>query len=448
MIRGWCLSGMTIFAILIAASVLPAQEKETKKDKTDQVTEESKEKDDKTEKSEDKDAAEKKDKEEEKKEDKKKDLKLSGVFVSEDLTEIILRPEAWSSLKVKEAVAHGTKVGPEDVILQLETEDIDRKIEDLRRSQYAAGLSLKLAEEEMEFAEKTFPMDRKITERNLQHAKEDLDYYLTVTLPNAKESAERSLQNTKYRLEYTQEELDQLQKMYKEDDITEETEEIILLRAKRDVEEMKQFVERSEERTKRTLDVSLPRQKVQTEENTQKTILQSQKELASQEINLRRKQHDLDQQQIAFDRAQEQLEELVKDRNMLTVTAPQAGIVYYGQNTRGQWSQVSSMEKALRPGGSVNANQVIMSIVNPAKMSLSITIPEDKLKDVSVGQAGHVVPKAFPDLKIPAKVESISLVPISPGDFDGQVTLMFEKRPDRLVPGMAADFVIDLKDKE
>lgn len=432
MIRKWSLSGMILFLVLMTATVIPAQEKDEKKD---QPAAESKEKD-----------ADSKEKDEKKAE--KKELKLSGTFVSQDVTEIILRPEAWSSLKVKEAVPHGTPVGAEDVILQLETEDIDRKIEDLRRSQYAAGLSLKLAEEEMAFAEKTFPMDRKIAERTLEHAKEDLDYYLKVTLPNAKESAERSLQNTKYRLEYTQEELDQLQKMYKEDDITEETEEIILLRAKRDVEEMKQFVERAEERTKRTLEISLPRQKVETEENTQKTVLQAEKDLASQEINLRRKQHDLDQQQIAFDRAQEQLEELVGDRNMLTVTAPKEGIVYYGQASRGKWSQVATLDKALRPGGSITANQVIMSIVDPGQMSLLIDVPEDKLKDLAVGQAGHVVPKAFPDLKIPAKVESISLVPISPGTFDGKVTLMFEKRPERLVPGMAADFVVDLKDKE
>ena len=162
MIRNWCLHGLTIFAVLISASVLPAQDE--KKKESDAAAET---KEDKSEKP--------KEKEEEKKPEKK-ELKLSGVFVSDDVTEIILRPEAWASLKVKEAIAHGTQVGSEDVILQLETEDIDRKIEDLRRSQYAASLSLKLAQEELEFAEKTFPMDRKITERTRQHAKEDLEY--------------------------------------------------------------------------------------------------------------------------------------------------------------------------------------------------------------------------------------------------------------------------------
>jgi hypothetical protein len=432
MIRNRCLHGLTIFAVLISTSVLPAQEEKKKESDTAAETKENKSEE----------------KKEEEKKPEKKELKLAGVFVSEDVTEVILRPEAWSSLKVKEAIAHGTQVGSEDVILQLETEDIDRKIEDLRRSQYAASLSLKLAQEELEFADKTFPMDRKITERTRQHAQEDLDYYLKVTLPNSKESAARSLQNSKYRLEYVTEELDQLTQMYKEDDLTEETEEIILLRAKRDVEEMKQFVERSEERTKRTLTVDIPRQKVQTEEKTQKTLLETEKSLASQEINMRRKQHDLDQQQITFDRAQEELEELVQDRNLLTVTAPKEGIVYYGQASRGKWAQVATMDKALRPGGSVNANQVIMSIVNPGPVSLLIDVPEDKLKDLAVGLEGHVVPKAFPDVKIPAKVASISLVPISPGTFDGKVTLTLKQRPERLMPGMTADFVVKLKDEK
>jgi len=391
--------------------------------------------------------AEKNDDKAEKKPEKK-ELKLAGVFISGKVTEVILRPESWSSWEVKEAVPHGTPVTKDDVLIKFDREEIERKIEDSRRSQYAAGLSLKLAQEEMDFADKTYPMDRKILERTSEHAKDDLEYYLEVTLPQSIESTERSLQNSKYRLEYAQEELDQLEKMYKADELTEETEEIILLRARRDVEEMKQYLERAEVQTKHTLEVTLPRQKVQTVEQTEKTLLETEKNLASQEINKQRKQHDHEQQKIAYERAAENLEELVKDLNLMTVKSPAAGIVYYGQDTRGKWTQVATLEKQLRQGGSVSANQVIMSIVDPESLSLIVDVPEDKLKDLTVGTAGHVTPKAFPDLKIPAKVASISLVPISPGTFDGKVTLMFDKRPERLMPGMAADFVVELKNDE
>jgi multidrug resistance efflux pump len=296
----------------------------------------------------------------------------------------------------------------------------------------------------MEFTDETFPMERKILERTREEAKDDLSYYLEVTLPNSIESTERSLINSKYRLEYVQEELEQLEKMYKADDLTEETEEIILLRARRDVEETQQSVERAEERTERTLKVTIPRQKVQTIEGTEKTLLETEKNLATQEINKLRKQHDIEQQQITYDRAAESLDELVKDLNLMTVKSPAAGIVYYGQEARGKWSQVATLEKQLRAGGSVTANQVIMTIVNPQPLSLLVDVPEDKLKDLSVGTEGHVTPTAFPDLKIPAKIASISLIPISPGTFDGKVTLQFKDRPDRLMPGMAAEFIIDL----
>ena len=96
----------------------------------------------------------------------------------------------------------------------------------------------------------------------------------------------------------------------------------------------------------------------------------------------------------------------------------------------------------------MSANQVIMSIVNPGPVSLLIDVPEDKLKDLAVGLEGHVVPTAFPDVKIFAKVSSISLVPISPGTFDGKVTLTLKQRPDRLMPGMTANFVVKLKDEK
>ena len=407
-------------------------------------TEADKEKDDKAdEKKSDAKEAEKK------KEDKKKELKLDGVLEAEQMTEIILRPEVWSSLKVEEAVAHGTRVKKDDQLLKLETKDIDRKIEDTRRSQYEAKLALTLAEQELEFARETFPLDRKSTTRAKEIAQQDLKYFLEVTLPESKESAERSLQTAAHRLEYVQEELDQLEKMYKEDDLTEETEEIILKRSKRDVEDSEYFLDRAKIRTEKSLNVDLPRQEEQLKLTTEKQLLETEKTLASQEINMQRKQHDFEQQQITFNRSEEQLQELLRDRNLMQVKAPAGGIVYYGQNTRGQWSQVATFEKALRPGGAVTANQVIMTIVDPSEMFLRVSVEEKNLQQVAEGTKGTVTPTAFPDLKIPAEVVEVSLVPISPGKFDCKVKLNMQDRPDRLLPGMGCEFVIELpKDSE
>lgn len=394
------------------------------------------------------DANQDSDEKKEEKKPEKNELKLSGVLEAESLHEIILRPEVWSSFKVEEAVDHGTRVKADEVLIQVETKDIDRKIEDTRRDLYKSKLSLQLAEQELEFAKKTSPIDRELAERSLENAKQDLKYFLEVTLPYLKDSAERSLKRTEYNLEYNQEELTQLEKMYKADELTEETEEIILKRTRRSVEDSEYMLERAEERTQRTLEVELPRQEAQQKASTEKTILETEKSLASQEINMRRKQHDLEQQHISFDREEEALDKLLKDRNMMTIKSPADGIVYYGQHTRGKWASVATIEKQLRKGGSVTPNAVMLTVVDPSKVFVRIDVAEKNLKDLPVGTKGIVTPTAFPDLKLDAEVSEVSLVPISDGKFDGKVTLKVKQLPERLVPGMGCEFLVELPKEE
>jgi hypothetical protein len=59
-----------------------------------------------------------------------------------------------------------------------------------------------------------------------------------------------------------------------------------------------------------------------------------------------------------------------------------------------------------------------------------------------------VTPTAFPDLKLDAEVSEVSLVPISDGKFDGKVTLDVKQLPERLVPGMSCEFIVELPKEE
>ncbi|HCU87099.1 MAG TPA: HlyD family secretion protein, partial [Verrucomicrobiales bacterium] len=73
-------------------------------------------------------------------------------------------------------------------------------------------------------------------------------------------SARFSLLTSQNSLAYAEEELKQLKKMYAADDITEETEEIILQRATHAVNRAKHFLERSESTAANTLTATLPRE--------------------------------------------------------------------------------------------------------------------------------------------------------------------------------------------
>ncbi len=168
---------------------------------------------------------------------------LDGVFEAGDLHEVILRPDVWSTLKIDKVIEPGTRVKKGDPVLWLETRKIDQEIKDLELQRELGYLSIKQAEAELAALEKSFPLDMEEAERSAQIAQEELDYFLKVREDLQRRSAEESLKSSQYSLEYAQEELDQLEQMYKADDLTEETEEIILKRAKRSVEQGQFYLE-------------------------------------------------------------------------------------------------------------------------------------------------------------------------------------------------------------
>ena len=76
-----------------------------------------------------------------------------------------------------------------------------------------------------------------------------------------------SLKTSEQYLAYAAEELNQLKKMYEADDLTEETEEIILQRAQYQYERAKFSHEAAKIRNEETLQVQLPRGKTATDSN-------------------------------------------------------------------------------------------------------------------------------------------------------------------------------------
>lgn len=155
-------------------------------------------------------------------------LELDGVLEAENAQEIAVRPDEWSSLIVLHAAPHGAYVRKGDVILELDPEKLDHAITDLRKDMQINALSLQQTEEQLSALEKTTPIDMEAGSRTARLAKEDRDFYFEIDRPFTVKATDFSLKSMKEYLEYEEEELRQLEKMYKADDITEETEAIVL----------------------------------------------------------------------------------------------------------------------------------------------------------------------------------------------------------------------------
>mgnify|MGYP001059552142 CR=1 FL=1 len=152
---------------------------------------------------------------------------LDGVFEARSTAEIVIRLDEYvpaPALVVAGAAKHGAHVKKGDVLLTLDTEKLDKMIDDLRTDLKLSELGLKQAEDSLAVLEKTTPLDVAANERAEKINAEDRKYYFDVQRPFNLKMADFNLKRAHNSLAYTEEELRQLEKMYAADEVTEATE--------------------------------------------------------------------------------------------------------------------------------------------------------------------------------------------------------------------------------
>ncbi len=362
-------------------------------------------------------------------------LSLDGVFEAQRMHELVLRPEVWSSYKVVTAAEHGERVDKGQVVVRFEPDDIDQAIADLKRDLALNTLTLKVTELELHTLERLAPVNLAAVQRQRDQTEEDRRYYLKTEGPLSRRTADVILEQSRQTLEYQQEELTQLEKMYKADELTEETEEIVLRRARNAVERAKFLLDRTEIFHQRTTEIDLPRQETSMQESADRAILAG--KLLQETLPLRLEQARLEAEKakVVRERSEQRLAELEMDHKLMTLAAPAEGVVYYGRCVDGKWRRGSSAE-SLRSNGSISANDVFMTIVDPRPLVVRASVPEKHLADVPRGLQGTATPAGFPELKLSARLERIDRVPNADTEFDAifRVSLNLEAEP--LMPGM------------
>lgn len=376
------------------------------------------------------------------------EVTLDGVFESTETYEIVLRPEVWSSLKVEEVVPEGTRVKKGDTLLKLETDKLDESIRDQEFALKLSELALAQAEVSLKSLEKSVPLDLEAARRSQRIAEEEMKYFLEVTEAQRKESAKESLKSAEYSLEYAQEELDQLEQMYKADDLTEQTEEIILKRAQRSVERSQYFLDLAKDRYERSMKYTIPREKQQVEESYVRSEIDLVKAEATLPKSLDKQRIDFEKTKLEHARLEEKLQQHQADRALMVVKAPAAGLVYYGQADRGQWTTAATVRKQLRPFGTVSANSVLMSIVAGDPTLVRVDVPEKDYRYFKPGAAAAIKPKAFPRTTYEGKCGELGPVAVKSGTFDGEVRFTVTDGDPVPVAGMTGDVTITAYQKD
>ncbi|MEZ5303785.1 MAG: HlyD family efflux transporter periplasmic adaptor subunit [Verrucomicrobiales bacterium] len=250
-------------------------------------------------------------------------------------------------------------------------------------------------------------------------------------------------------LDNAREELVQLEKMYKADDLTEETEEIILRRQRNAVESAEFRLGRVKVEAEQQLTVGIPRQGEALKAARRDAELAH--ELAEKNLPraLEQKRFEVDKLRRDNAKAEEKLADLRADRKLAVVKSPAEGILIYGTSEEGAFPGAAGAAKKLVPGGKVAAREIIMTVVDPGKLAAFAKIPEAKLADVAPGREGVAAPEANPAAEIPAKVESLGYIPAVGGGYPAKLSLQppADLMPP-LMPGMKLKVSLGTSEKE
>lgn len=363
-------------------------------------------------------------------------VELDGILEGAASCPIVVKPKEWTALTVLSAAPHGARVNKGDVLIKIDTEKLDRAIADLRAELNIAEVAVQQNQEQVKVLEKLVPLELEANERASRIAEEDREYFFNIDRPFTLKAMDFSLKMAQESLEYQKEELDQLEKMYKADDITEETEAIVLKRGRDAVERAKFSLEVTKFYHDQQMKFGVPRKDEQIKEATRRKLLDVEKNKALVPLALQKVRLELEKQQTQRAVAQEKLKRLEADRELMTVVSPADGIVYYGKMVRGKPGDSTALADAFSGLGAIPANQIVMMVVEPRPMRVRVTVPENRLSELRPGLKGTATPTAYPDLRLPATIDSLGNVPIAPGAFDATLSVSLEGKDQGLVPGM------------
>jgi len=362
---------------------------------------------------------------------------LPGVFLPADFQTISIKPEAWSDFTITSLAPQGSVVKKGDTLIGIDTQKLDDHLAAAEKARAPALLNLAQAKHDLSQLEITTPRSLAASTRNEKESATNLKWYTEIGHAKEIEETNRSVTRAEQSLAYQMEELKQLEKMYGEDNKTEETEEIILTRTRYAVDRAKFALKSAQIDADWALKEGIPRKL----KSMQRGAKSSQIANAAAQKNLSRA---LELKRIAVAKAVHDDAEAVKklaklkaDRAMMNITAPANGVIYYGSMKNGRWSPAAAV-KALNIGGKLSAHSTLMTFI-PAKTPLvfSTFATETHLSKLAPEVTGFAITHLNSYQSFPVSITSIASHPETDGTF--RATLKPTIPADlNVVPGMKA----------
>jgi multidrug efflux pump subunit AcrA (membrane-fusion protein) len=367
-------------------------------------------------------------------------VKASGDFEPIDPFEVRLRPKAYQGdLIVVSAVAPGAEVAKGDVLLELDATQIKRQVAAAESEAASAKANYDKAQADVKLGDEADALAMKMQEEEVKNAENGLKWWENVDGKHMLENADLSVKNAKDSVEDQTDELDQLKKMYKSEELTNATADIVVKRALRQLDRSKISLRMTEERAEKTRknDYDVSHTRIEEGVEQQKQAMDRLKATQAQAKVAR--QGALNGAKLASEAGDERLANIKGDLDQFTIRAPQSMTVFYGGLSNGAWS--NNNPRLLRPGEKIILNPghlppaVQMTGFTPGKLKFVADVPEEKVLLIERGQKVMITPTALPQASIDGNAGDLPKAAASGGSsFDVPVEL--NSVDPKIEPGM------------
>jgi HlyD family secretion protein len=378
-------------------------------------------------------------------------LELETTFESVESLEYKPRMETWQGeMTLLKVLPAGTAVRKGDVVLALDAAPIQRMIAATEIDLRVAKATLEKAETEMKLGEKGDALSLLQAETALKDAEAILKSFDKVEGKAMLENARLGVVYSEDGIKDQQEELAQLEKMYKSESLTNDTAEIVVRRTRRALERSKVQLEMTKGEYESVRTVKHPQQR-QTHLFTIENAKRSLEALkAVQALGKVQRDAELAKARAASSQAEDLLAKLKRDLEGFSLRAPFDGRVFHGQLLHGAWATADQVAPFLHAGEKLQPGQVLLTVCG-TKTHAVADLPEADYFDVTVDQAATVAPSALPDAKRDGTVRSKGSValPKGQGATAFEATIELKEPFAELLPGMKGKATIkgkELKD--
>jgi multidrug efflux pump subunit AcrA (membrane-fusion protein) len=226
--------------------------------------------------------------------------------------------------------------------------------------------------------------------------------------------------------------------MYKSEDLTSETADLVVKRAVRMLEIQKNSREllRSVTRRLKEFEVTLQRQQLAFEAASGEQAV-AQLDAAQKQVRVQR-ETALVNARIALEQAEEKLAKLRRDESIIVLKSPIDGVAVYGMFQNSAWQEWQP--RTLAAGEKLAARTICMTVVQPGRVRVRLDVPESRITWLQPGMKARVVPHAVGALTYEGTVSDVPLAGVN-GGYD--VLIDLPKVDERIAPGYRATVRID-----